>query len=323
MCIRDSLYIEIRIKPHDIFERDGDDLHCTVPVGLTNAALGGAIEVPTLGGRAEIELPEGTQHGKTFRLRGKGIKGVRSSYPGDLYCHVSVETPIKLTEHQRKLLRELDAKFLIAVAKTGGAIFTGSSSMLAEAIHSDADCANQGLLLWGMREGRRSPDRDHPLGYGKAIYFWSFIVALMLFSMGGLFSIYEGVHKLQATEPVENAWVAIGILAFGIAAESVSLWGCLREVNKDRGRQGLWRWFRSSRQSELLVVFAEDIAALGGLLLALVFISLAHVTGNPAWDAAGSICIGVLLVLVAVLVGVQVKELSLIHISEPTRLLSI
>ena len=92
-----DLYIEIRIKPHDIFERDGDDLHCTVPVGMTSAALGGTIEVPTLGGKAEIDLPEGTQHGKTFRLRGKGIKGVRSSYPGDLYCHVSVETPIKLT----------------------------------------------------------------------------------------------------------------------------------------------------------------------------------------------------------------------------------
>jgi molecular chaperone DnaJ len=103
-----DLYIEIRVKPHDIFERDGDDLHCTVPVGLTTAALGGTIEVPTLGGNAEIELPEGTQHGKTFRLRGKGIKGIRSSYPGDLYCHVAVETPVKITEHQRKLLRELD-----------------------------------------------------------------------------------------------------------------------------------------------------------------------------------------------------------------------
>ena len=103
-----DLYIEIRIKQHEVFERDGDDLHCTVPVGLTTAALGGNIAVPTLGGNAEIELPEGTQHGKTFRLRGKGIKGVRSSYPGDLYCHVSVETPVKLTEHQRKLMKELD-----------------------------------------------------------------------------------------------------------------------------------------------------------------------------------------------------------------------
>ncbi len=106
-----DLYIEIRVKPHEIFERDGDDLHCTVPVGLTTAALGGTIEVPTLGGNAEIELPEGTQHGKTFRLRAKGIKGIRSSYPGDLYCHVAVETPVKLTEHQRKLLKELDESF--------------------------------------------------------------------------------------------------------------------------------------------------------------------------------------------------------------------
>jgi len=103
-----DLYIEIRIKAHDIFERDGDDLHCTIPVSLITAALGGAIEVPTLGGKAEIELPEGMQHGKTFRLRGKGIKGVRSSYPGDLYVHIAVETPVKLTEHQKKLLKELD-----------------------------------------------------------------------------------------------------------------------------------------------------------------------------------------------------------------------
>jgi molecular chaperone DnaJ len=106
-----DLYIEIRIKAHEIFERDGDDLHCTVPVGMTTAALGGAIEVPTLGSKAEIELPEGTQHGKTFRLRGKGIKGLRSAYPGDLYCHINVETPVKMTEHQRKLMRELEESF--------------------------------------------------------------------------------------------------------------------------------------------------------------------------------------------------------------------
>lgn len=106
-----DLYIEIRVKAHEIFERDGDDLHCSVPVALTMAALGGSLAVPTLNGQAEIELPEGTQHGKTFRLRGKGIKGVRSSYPGDLYCHVAVETPVRITEHQRKLLKELDESF--------------------------------------------------------------------------------------------------------------------------------------------------------------------------------------------------------------------
>ena len=209
----------------------------------------------------------------------------------------------------KSILFALGANFLIAVAKTTGAVFTGSSSMLAEAIHSYADCANQGLLLWGLREGRRPANAEHPLGYGKAVYFWSFIVALMLFSMGGMFSIYEGVHKWSSTEPMQNAWVAVAILVFGIVAESFSLWGCLREVNKERGRQGLWRWFRSSRQSELLVVFAEDIAALGGLALALGFIFIAMATGNPVWDAAGSVCIGVLLVLVAIFVGVEIKAL--------------
>lgn len=209
----------------------------------------------------------------------------------------------------KSILFALGANFVIALAKTGGAVYTGSSSMLAEAIHSYADCANQALLLWGLKEGRRAPNRDHPLGYGKAIYFWSFIVALMLFSMGGLFSIYEGIHKLQDPAPVANPWVAIGILAFAVAAESVSLWGCLREVNKERGEQSLWRWFRESRQSELLVVLAEDIAALGGLLCALAFIGLSMATGNPAWDAAGSVCIGVLLVAVAFLVGIEVKSL--------------
>jgi len=209
----------------------------------------------------------------------------------------------------KSVLFALGANFLIAIAKTAGAAYTGSSSMLAEAIHSYADCANQGLLLLGMREGRRRPDAEHPLGHGKATYFWSFIVAIMLFSMGGLFSIYEGIHKLQSPEPLASAWVAIVILVFSIAAEGVSLWGCLREVNKVRGTQGLWRWFRTSRQSELLVVLAEDCAALGGLSLALVFIVLAVVTGDPVWDAAGSICIGVLLVAVAVLVGIEVKAL--------------
>ena len=106
-----DLYVEIRIKQHEIFERDGDDLHCTVPISMTTAALGGGIEVPTLGSKAEIELPEGAQHGKTFRLRGKGIKGLRSTYPGDLYCHITVETPVRLTEHQRKLMKELDESF--------------------------------------------------------------------------------------------------------------------------------------------------------------------------------------------------------------------
>ncbi len=220
----------------------------------------------------------------------------------------------------KSILFALGANFAIAVAKTAGAVFTGSASMLAEAIHSYADCGNQVLLIWGLKEAKRAPTADHPLGYGKAIYFWSFIVALMLFSMGGLFSIYEGAHKLHDTEPVKYAWVAVAILAFGVAAESVSLWGCLREIAKTRGQQSLWQWFRSSRQSELLVVLGEDLAALGGLVLALGFIALAMVTGNPMWDAVGSICIGVLLVLVAMLVGVEVKALLVGQSAEPAML---
>ncbi|MEQ1684784.1 MAG: cation diffusion facilitator family transporter [Burkholderiaceae bacterium] len=211
----------------------------------------------------------------------------------------------------------LGANFAIALAKTAGAVFTGSASMLAEAIHSFADCGNQALLIWGLKEAKRAASDDHPMGYGRAIYFWSFIVALMLFSMGGLFSIYEGVHKLHDTEPVKYAWVAVGILSFGILAESVSLWGALREINKERGELGLWRWFRTSRQSELIVIFGEDLAALGGLVLALCFIGLAMVTGNPMWDAMGSISIGVLLILVAVLVGVEVKALLVGQSAEP------
>ena len=217
----------------------------------------------------------------------------------------------------KSILYALGANLAIALAKSAGAFFTGSASMLAEAIHSFADCGNQALLIWGLKEAGRASSPDHPLGYGRAIYFWSFIVALMLFSMGGLFSIYEGVHKLHDHEPMRYAWVAIAILAFGIVAESVSLWGALREINKERGTLGLWRWFRTSRQSELLVIFGEDLAALGGLALALGFVALAVLTGNPVWDAVGSICIGVLLVMVAVLVGVEVKALLVGQSADP------
>ena len=207
------------------------------------------------------------------------------------------------------ILYALGANAAIALAKGAGAVYTGSASMLAEAIHSVADCANQGLLLWGLREARRDASAEHPLGHGRAVYFWSFLVALLLFSVGGVFSIVEGVHKWRVPEPMNDAWVAIGILAFGVVAESISLWGVLREIRKDRGTRSLWRWFRTTRQSELLVVLGEDLAALGGLVLALVFISTAAATGDPRWDAAGSISIGILLVCVALMVAFEVKAL--------------
>jgi cation diffusion facilitator family transporter len=196
---------------------------------------------------------------------------------------------------------------------------TGSSSMLAEAIHSYADSGNQALLLWGMKQAKRPPSPDYPLGWGKAVFFWSFIVALVLFSLGGLFSLYEGWHKLQATEPLSYPWVAVGILVFGLVAESVSLRACLEEVNKMRSGRSLWRWFRESRQSELVVILAEDLAALLGLALALIAILLTIFSGNPVWDALGSMAIGLVLIVVALLIGHEIKGLLIGQSAEPEK----
>jgi cation diffusion facilitator family transporter len=209
----------------------------------------------------------------------------------------------------RTILYALGANLAIAVAKTGAAVATGSSAMLAEAIHSYADSGNQGLLLWGMRQAKRPPSPDYPLGWGKALFFWSFIVALVLFSLGGLFSLYEGWHKLQQPQPLKYPWVAVGILVFGLAAETISLRACLHEVNKVRRGRSLWRWFRESRQSELVVILGEDLAALLGLALALIAVLLTVYTGNPAWDALGSMAIGVVLIVVAAGIGIEIKAL--------------
>jgi cation diffusion facilitator family transporter len=217
----------------------------------------------------------------------------------------------------RTILYALGANFAIAVAKTGAAITTGSSSMLAEAIHSYADAGNQVLLLWGLKQAKRPPSPDYPLGWGKALFFWSFIVALVLFSLGGLFSIYEGWHKLAHPEALSYPWVAVGILVFGLAAEGVSMRACLQEVNKVRGQRSVWRWFRTSRQSELVVILGEDFAALLGLALALIAVLLTMLTGNPMWDGLGSIWIGIVLILVAVLIGVEIKGLLIGQSAEP------
>lgn len=217
----------------------------------------------------------------------------------------------------RSIFYALAANAAIAVAKLGAALYTGSTAMLAEAIHSFADCGNQGLLLLGLKHAKRPPSPDYPLGHGRAIYFWSFIVALILFSMGGLFSIYEGAHKLGSREPLKAPLLAIAILAFSIVAEAFSLYGCLQEINKVRGGRGLLRWFRESRQSELIVVAGEDIAALLGLSFALLAVLLAVLTGNPMFDALGSIAVGALLILVAIGIGVEIKGLLIGQSAEP------
>src|SRR5688572_8434532 len=217
----------------------------------------------------------------------------------------------------RTILYALGANLAIAVAKSVAAFFTGSSAMLAEAIHSYADSGNQGLLLWGMKQAKRPPSPDYPLGWGKAVFFWSFIVALVLFSLGGMFSLYEGWHKLVHPEDLSHPWVAVGVLVFGIVAETVSFRACLHEVNKVRGDRSLMRWFRESRQSELVVILGEDLAALLGLVLALVAVLLAMFTGNPMWDALGSMAIGVVLILVAAGIGYEIKGLLIGQSADP------
>ena len=211
----------------------------------------------------------------------------------------------------------LCANLAIAVAKLVATVVTGSGSMMAEFVHSLADSGNQLLLLLGIKHAKRPPSPDYPLGFGKAVYFWSFIVALILFSMGGLYSIYEGIHKLHHPQPLSYPYVAVGVLLFSIVAESVSMWGCLREVNKERQGRSLRQWFRETRQSDLLVVFGEDLAALLGLSFALIAIILTIMTGNPAYDAMGSIFIGALLVVIAFLIGIEVQALLIGQSVEP------
>ena len=217
----------------------------------------------------------------------------------------------------RTIFYALGANLAIAAAKTAAAVATGSSAMLAEAIHSFADSGNQGLLLWGMKQAKRPPSADYPLGWGKAVFFWSFIVALVLFSLGGLFSVYEGWHKLAEPQPLSYPWVAVAILAFGLAAESLSLRACLQEVKKARGRRSLAQWLRETRQSELLVILGEDVAALIGLALALAAVLLAIFTGDPTWEALDSIAIGAVLIEVAIGIGVLIKGLLIGRSADP------
>jgi cation diffusion facilitator family transporter len=220
-------------------------------------------------------------------------------------------------DSNRAILYALGANFAITVAKGVAAYLSGSGAMLAETVHSAADCGNQGLLLLGLRQAKAPPSPEYPLGYGKAIYFWSFLVAVMLFSVGGMFSLYEGVHKLQHPEALNQWWWAVGVLVFAIVAESVSMRACMVEVNKARGGRTLRQWFGETRQAELLVIFGEDLAALTGLVLALLAVVLAVVTGNPMWDAIGTVLIGVLLIVVAVFVAIEVKAMLIGQSADP------
>ena len=217
----------------------------------------------------------------------------------------------------RAILYAFLANFGIAIAKSWAAWLTGSGSMLAEAIHSYADTGNQVLLYLGLRQSQKQADDEHPLGYGKLSYFWSFIVAVLLFSMGGMFSIYEGVHKLQHPEPLSHIWVAIAVLSLAILLEGSSLFGALTEIRKVRGERPFREWLKHTRNSELVVVLGEDIGAQLGLIVALGFLVAAKMTGNPYYDALGSICIGVILIVISVFVGSRVKSLLVGRSADP------
>lgn len=209
----------------------------------------------------------------------------------------------------KSIVFALLANLGIAITKTIAAIITSSGAMLAESIHSFADCGNQGLLFLGLKASKKGPTPDHPLGHGKAIFFWSFVVALILFSMGGLFSIYEGIHKLNSTDEISSPYIAIAVLSVSMIMEGASLWGCISQINKIKGKQSLWKWTINSRKSELIVVLGEDIAALLGLSFALFSVVLSMITGNPVFDAIGSIGIGVLLVFVSVFLAIKIEGL--------------
>ncbi len=209
------------------------------------------------------------------------------------------------------------ANLCIAIAKLATALYTGSGSMLAEAIHSFADTGNQVLLFIGLRGSRQSPDEDHPLGYGKLSYFWSFIVALMLFSVGGLFSIYEGLHKLSSPTELNQIWIGLVVLALATVLEGFSLMGAIREANLMSGKRPIITWLRHTRNAEIVVVMGEDIAAIAGLIIAFFFLAMTLLTGNSIYDAIGSICIGVVLIMVAIFLVIRLQGLLVGKSAEP------
>jgi cation diffusion facilitator family transporter len=211
----------------------------------------------------------------------------------------------------RAIIAALLANAGIAVAKFVGYLITGSSSMLAESVHSVADTSNQGLLLLGGKRAKRAATAEHPFGYGRDRYFYSFVVALLLFTLGSVFAIYEGIHKLEAPEPLNSPLVAIAILMVAIGLETYSFRTAIQESRPLKGDGTWWNFIRQSKVPELPVVLLEDLGALIGLVLALLGVGLSVLTGNPVFDALGTIAIGLLLGVIAVILIIEMKSLLL------------
>ena len=223
----------------------------------------------------------------------------------------------------KAILAALFANAGIAVAKFIGFLVTGSSSMIAEAVHSVADTSNQGLLLVGMRSSKREASAEHPFGYGRNRYFYSFVVALVLFTLGSVFALYEGIHKIQEPEPLSTAYVAVIILVVAIGLESYSFYTAIVESRKVKGGATWVQFVRQAKTPELPVVLLEDAGALLGLVFALIGVGLSVLTGNPVWDGVGTICIGVLLGVIAIILIIEMKSLLIGEGSGPAELRAI
>jgi cation diffusion facilitator family transporter len=216
-----------------------------------------------------------------------------------------------VTDGSRKaIIAAFFANLGIAISKFVGFIITGSAGLLAEAVHSLADTGNQGLLILGGNRAKQRADKEHPFGYGRERYFWSFAVALVLFSMGGLFALYEGISKFRHPHEIDSLWVAVGILVFGLVLETYSLRTAVKEANHVKGPDmSWWKFIRTSKQPELPVVLLEDTGAELGLLMALFGVLMAKWTDDGRWDAVGSIAIGVLLIVIAIILIIEMKGL--------------
>ncbi len=221
-------------------------------------------------------------------------------------------------DHSTKhIIQSLLVNVTIAAIKAVAAVLTKSGSMLAEAIHSSADCGNQVLLLIGVRSAKRKPDASHPLGYGRDVYFWSFIVALLLFTGGGVFSVYEGIHKILAPEPVERVGLGAAILGVSLLLEGYATLSNIKEMNQRRKERGFFQYLRETKDSDLVVIFGENAAAVLGLFFALAALLLAGKTKDGRWDGAGSLLIGLVLCAVAVFLGREIKSLLLGESADP------
>ena len=217
----------------------------------------------------------------------------------------------------RAIIAAMFANLGIALTKFVAFLITTSSSMLAEAVHSLADTGNQALLLIGGRQSRRRATPEHPFGYGRDRYIYAFIVSVVLFSVGGLFALYEGYHKITDPHPIERWYVAVGVLLVAIALEAFSFRTAIVESNKVRGRQSFPEFVRHAKAPELPVVLLEDLGALIGLNFALIGVGLAVWTDNGVWDGIGTLAIGLLLVVIAAVLAVEMKSLLLGEAASP------